>query len=318
MDKLLQQLTAPVSVSGREEAVAKVIETLAAPFGEIRQDGLGNLIVHRPGPGKRVLAAAHMDTVGLMVTYVDEKGFARFAPLGGMHPEKALSQRVRFENGAVGVICYERGADLKNLKPNDLYLDTAGQPVRVGDVASWASPPCFVGGKVISSFLDDRLGCAVCLRALELLGPTDNDVYVVFTVQEEVGRRGAGPAAYAVDPALAIAVDVCGIPDCPGEDAPNDLTLSGGPVVKHMDARILCHPDAVALLDRVGARLDIRTQPYVAEHGGTDAGSIFTVRGGVPTGVLCIPIRYTHTPNEIADLSVAGDCARLLAAALAE
>lgn len=318
MDKLLKQLIPPVSASGHEDAIRKVIAELGKAYGEVSTDALGNLIIHRPGSERRIMIAAHMDSVGLIVTFLEEGGFARFANLGGLKPVYIVGQRVRFENGVYGVICQDSGVEPKDLTVEKLYVDTAGTKVSVGDTAVFCGEPIFQDGKVISPYLDNRLGCAVCLRALELLPETDNDVFFAFTVQEEVGLRGAKPAAYAIEPDLAIAVDICGVPDTPGSFKPNALTLSGGPVIKLMDARVLCHPTVVDLLKNAAKRMKMKTQLQVTKHGGTDAGAMFNTRGGVPSGVLAIPIRYTHNPNEIADLTVAEDCARLLAEAISE
>lgn len=316
MDKLLRKLISPVAVSGREEAVSQRIAELAKPYGELIRDPMGNLMVHRPGPGRRIMTAAHMDSIGVMVTYVDERGFARFVSLGGMQLVAMIGQRVRFENGVVGVICVERGIAQKDLKPEHLYIDTAGEAVEIGDTAAYCAEPVFAGRKVISSYLDNRLGCAVCLRALELLRETDNDLWFVFTAQEELGLRGARPAAYTIQPDLAIAVDITGVPDTPGEKKQNALTLEGGPVIKLYDWSHIARPEVVSLLEQAAKDLGIQTQRLVAERGGTDAGGIMDTRGGVPTGCLAIPIRYTHSPNEIGDLEVAEACARLLAEAV--
>ena len=316
MDKLLRKLISPVAVSGRETAVSGLIAELAAPFGEVSRDRMGNLVVHKPGKGKRVMVAAHMDSIGVMVNYVDDKGFARFANLGGMQLVSMIGQRVRFENGTVGVVCVDRGVELRDLKPEHLYLDTAGVPVEIGDTAAYCAEPLFVGNKVLSPYLDNRLGCAVCLRALELLRETDNELYFVFTAQEEVGCRGAKPAAYAIQPDLALVVDICGVPDTPGEKKQNALTLDGGPVVKLMDWSHIAHPAVVALLEQTAEALGVKTQRLVAVSGGTDACTITESRSGVPSACLAIPIRYTHSPNELGDLEVAEACARLLAEAV--
>lgn len=316
MDKLLKQLVPPVSVSGRETEISKVIEALARPYGEISRDHLGNLVVHRPGFGRRILLAAHMDTVGIIATYVDEKGFVRFAPVGGLRVIPAIGQRVRFESGVIGVICFDRGVEPADLTADKLYVDTAGAKVELGETAAFCAEPVFTGNHVISPYLDNRLGCAVCLKALELLQDTDNDIFCVFTVQEEVGCRGAKPVAFTITPDLAIAVDICGLADFPGEKKPNSLTIDAGPVVKIMDAGVICHPTVVSLLEDSAKKTGITVQRYVAESGGTDAGAIANTRGGVPSGVLSIPIRYTHNPNEIANLDVAESCAKLLAEAI--
>lgn len=316
MDKLLRKLISPVAVSGRETAVSEIIAELAAPYGEVVRDRMGNLVVHRPGFGRRIMVAAHMDSIGVMVTYIDEKGFARFANLGGMQLVPMIGQRVRFESGVIGVISAERGVELKELKPEHLFIDTAGEPVAIGDTAAFCAEPVFAGKKVISPYLDNRLGCAVTLRAMELLKDTENEIFFVFTVQEEVGCRGARPVAFTIQPDLAIAVDICGVPDTPCKKKPNALSLEGGPVIKIMDANVIASPEIVSLLEQAGEDMGVKTQRLVTNAGGTDAGAIIGTRGGVPTGSLAIPIRYTHCPNEVGDLEVAENCARLLAEAI--
>lgn len=315
MDKLLKKLIAPVSPSGCEGAVAKVISELARPYGQISQDHLGNLVVHKNGNGKRIMVAAHMDTVGLVASYVDENGFVRFGKIGGVSPVALAGQRVIFENGVVGVVCYEQGTDLKELTLDQLFVDTAGQKVSVGDTAVYDGAPCFAGDRVISPYLDNRIGCAVCLKALELLQDGDNDIFCTFTVQEEVGTRGAGAAAFSICPDFAIAVDVCGVSDYPGKRT-GGLSIDAGPVVKLEDRSAICHKAVCELLLGSAEQEHIPVQRYVAVGGGTDTGVISRSRGGVPAGCLSIPIRYTHSPNEIANLRVAEQCARLLAAAL--
>ena len=316
MDKLLRKLLSPVAASGREEAVSRIIAELAKPYGELAMDRMGNLVIHRPGYGRRIMVAAHMDSIGIMVTYIDDKGFARFVHLGGMQLLPMIGQRVRFENGVIGVICAERGVEAKDLKPEHLFVDTAGEPVAIGDTAVYCAEPVFAGGKVISPYLDNRLGCAVALRALQLLRETENELFFVFTVQEEVYWRGARAAAFTIQPDLALAVDVCDVPDTPGKKKINALSLSGGPAVKLFDESFIAHPDVVSLLEQAGEELGIRTQRLVTDSGDNDAGGIVDTRGGVPTGCLAIPVRYAHSPNEIGDLAVAENCARLLAEAV--
>lgn len=318
MDKLLKKLIPPISVSGCERAITEVLKELCAPYGETASDHLGNLVLHKPGKGKRIMLAAHMDTVGLVATYIEDSGFVRFGKIGGMKLIPCVGQRVQFENGVIGVICTERDVEAKDVKEEKLYVDTLGQKVAPGDTAGFCDAPLFVDGKVMSHSLDNRLGCAVCLKAMELLKDTDNDIFCVFTVQEEVGRRGAGPAAFSICPDLAIAVDICGVEDMPGGSKQNALTLSGGPIVKYMDLRSISHPAVNKLLEQTAQELGMTVQRCVTNHGGTDASTILSSRGGVPSGTLSVPIRYTHTANELADLTMAQRCAELLAAAIAK
>ena len=318
MKNLLDKLVAPVSPSGCEANVSKVIAELAAPYGEVVSDNLGNLTVYKKGNGRRIMLAAHMDTIGFIATHIDDRGFVRFGTIGGIKPVNVVGHRVIFENDVIGIVCCERGTEPKDMTADTLYIDTAGAEVRVGDTAVFCGTPYFFGSKVISPYLDNRLGCAVCLKALELLQDTENEIFCTFTVQEEVGCRGARPAAYTICPDLAIAVDICGVPDTLGEDAPNSVTVAGGPVIKYMDRRTISSKAVCELLEKTAAEQGIAVQRYVTKQGGTDAGSMFDTRGGVPTGNLAIPIRYTHCPNELADMDVALQCAKLLAAVLAK
>ena len=318
MEKLLNKLIPPISVSGCETEISKVISQLGKAYGEVVSDKLGNLVIHKPGNGKRIMLAAHMDSVGVIVTYVEDNGYVRFGKIGGAKLLQMVGQRVRFENGVIGVICPENGVEPKDLDESKLYIDTLGEKVQIGDTATFCDEPYYVNGKVIAPRLDNRLGCAICLRALELLGETDNEIYCTFTVQEEVGRRGAKPAAYTIMPDLGIAVDICGVFDYPGGKKLDELKLEGGPIVKYMDQRMICHRDVIRLLEDTAKELDIPVQRYVTKRGGTDGSMIFDSRGGVPTGTLCVPIRYTHTANEVASLGMAEQCAKLLAAVIAK
>ncbi len=319
MKELLTRLVNAYGPSGREQAISRVIADLAAPFGEIFSDPLGNLIVHRPGRGRRVLVASHMDSLGLAVTYIEKEGFARFGALGGLQAAQLPGTRIRFENGTTGIVQKDASADLSELKITDLFIDTMGQQIFPGDVAIFDNTPRFSGDFVCGPSLDNRIGCAVALRTLHLCAEHEkntNDLYFVFTVQEEVGIRGAKTAAYAIDPQLAIAVDVCGAGDQPGSTIRADVSLGGGPVVMYMDKSTICHRSVVDALFAAGRSLEISCQGFAAAGGGTDAAVIHQTRSGVPTGILSIPTRYIHSPNELCCLSDAQACAQVLAAAI--
>ena len=313
MFDLIKQLVAPFGPSGRESAAAETIETLCAPYAQCSRDALGNVIAHRPGTGKRILIAAHMDTLGLVATYVDDKGFVRFGTLGGVNLAAALHQRVRFESGALAVVRADAGTELKDLSADKCYLDPCGEPVRLGEVAVFTGETERVGDLVVSPYLDNRVGCAIAIETLRQVAQAnlDADLYVAFTVQEEVGTRGAGVAAFGVAPELAVAIDVTGATDLPGCE--NEVTrVGGGPIVKLMDRSCLSHPAVTALLERSAQAQDIAVQHQAATRGGTDAGAISLSRGGVPTGNLAIANRCTHTPNEICSLADAAQCAAVL------
>ncbi|MFR4562073.1 MAG: hypothetical protein ACLT5P_13250 [Flavonifractor plautii] len=201
--EILQALNACHGPSGSEGAVAGVLRTLAAPYVDsCTTDALGNLICHKKGSGPKVLFAAHMDSIGLMVTYIDEKGFLRFGPVGGLSAHEVLGTPVRFANGTRGVVALEGKVEPKDMKLEHLYLDIGARNeaeakamVQVGDIAVYDTHAFCSGGRIFSPYLDDRIACAVLLMAMERLKNTENDLYFVFTVQEE-WTRGARTAAY--------------------------------------------------------------------------------------------------------------------------
>lgn len=308
---LIRDLTAVFGPSGQEQTVAKVISDLARPYvDEITTDTMGNLIAHKRGEGPKLMFAAHMDTIGLVVTYFEEDGTLRFGKLGGISPKEIRNVSIRFANGVMGTVKVHGKADEDKLTLDDLYLDIgagsweeAQSMVHTGDVAVFATAALPAGKRIISPYLDNRVSCAVLLKALERCGKSPYDLYMVFTVQEELGLRGAKTAAYGVDPDMAVAVDVTGAYDYPGAPKSGSTVLGGGAAIKVMDSSVICHPEMVERLSGLGKEKGIHTQLDVLTRGGTDAGAIHQSRLGVVTGGISIPCRYSHTPTSIADLS---------------
>lgn len=320
--ELIQTLNAAHGPSGDEEGIRERLAELARPLAdEISTDTMGNLIVRKLGSGPRVMLCAHMDSIGFIVTHVEENGFLRVGRLGGISPKEAAYTPVRFAGGVRGVIVPEEKADFGKLKLDECYVDigakdreTALKAVAVGDTLIYDSP-CFTNqGKVVSPYLDNRISCAILLKVLEEMELCPNDLYVVFTVQEEVGLRGAKPAAWAVDPDYAVVVDVTDVDDTPGSEKCGTVRLGKGPAIKIMDSSVICHPDMIQKLESQAKTLDMPTQRDIMRAGGTDAGVMHTTRIGVRTGGVSVPCRYIHTPVEMADLQDARDCAKLLCA----
>lgn len=320
--ELIQTLNAAHGPSGDEGGIREKLAELARPLAdEISTDTMGNLIVRKLGSGPRVMLCAHMDSIGFIVTHVEENGFLRVGRLGGISPKEAAYTPVRFAGGVRGVIVPEEKADFGKLKLDECYVDigakdreTALKAVAVGDTLIYDSP-CFTNqGKVVSPYLDNRISCAILLKVLEEMELCPNDLYVVFTVQEEVGLRGAKPAAWAVDPDYAVVVDVTDVDDTPGSEKCGTVRLGKGPAIKIMDSSVICHPDMIQKLESQAKTLDMPTQRDIMRAGGTDAGEMHTTRIGVRTGGVSVPCRYIHTPVEMADLQDARDCAKLLCA----
>lgn len=318
MKQLLQKLTETFSPSGYEDAIRAVIRAEVEPLAdEIRVDALGNLIV-RKGTlgkgGKRILVAAHMDEIGLIASHVDERGFVRFASIGGVFGRYLLSGRVRFLNGTQGLIGYDRLEKVTEIPSADkMFLDVGATsrkdcPVQVGDVAAFDRSFQDLGSRVIAKSLDNRTGVLVAIETLRALSSTPNEVYFVFTVQEEVGTIGAAAAAFGLEPEIVIAVDVTPTGDTP--DATKlEVALGKGPAVKIRDLGMLADPAVVRWMTRAADKARIPYQREVLTIGSTDARTMQVSRAGVPAGALSVPVRYVHSPSEMIDM---GDVQRTI------
>ena len=308
MKELVKELTESYGPSGVETQVTDVIRAHVAPLvDDVRVDALGSLIAHKEGDGPRILLDAHVDEIGVMVTYVDEKGFARFTRIGGVNPLTCIGSRVAFEDGTVGIIGVEEKRDDKDKVPKleQLYLDVGATgrddcPVQVGDPAVFVRPFTAQGTRLVAKAMDDRIGCAMLIETLRRLADTPHDLYVVFAVQEEVGLRGARTSAYGIEPDIGIAVDVTGTGDTP-EARPMAVKLGEGPAVKVQDRGMIAHPKVRRLLIERAEEAGIPYQLEVLERGTTDAAAMQLARSGVPAGCLSIPCRYIHSPSEMVD-----------------
>ena len=320
--EILEALNETHGPSGDEGSVRAKIEELARPFAdEVTADTLGNLIVHKKGDGPRVMLAAHMDSIGFIVTHIEKEGFLRVGRLGGIAPKEAAYSAVRFKNGVRGVFVPEEKAEFGRLKLDECFLDIGAKDeadakklVQVGDTCVYDGPVRVQGSRVTAPYLDDRIACAVLLCALERIEKPACDLYLVFTVQEEVGLRGAKTAAWWAGPDVGIAGDVTDVDDTPGSEKYGTTQLGKGAAVKVMDSSVICHPEVVARLEELAKAEGIPVQRDILRAGGTDAGAIHTARFGVKTGGISIPCRYIHTPAETADLEDIRACVALTVA----
>jgi len=324
MKDLIRRLTETYGPSGHEERIREVIKgEIEGLADEVRTDALGNLIATRHGPkgAQKVMLSAHMDEIGIIVSYIDDKGFCRFQPVGGVSALNLCGGRVLFENGTVGVIGLEKLEDPSKVPPLEkFYIDVGAKskedcPVQVGDVACFLRSFEDRGGRLIAKALDDRIGCAVQIGVMRELKATSHEVSFVFSVQEELGLRGAQTSAYGLDPELGIAVDVTRTGDTP--EAPTmAVELGRGPAIKVKDSGMIVHPAVKDLLVRTAEANGIPYQLEVLERGTTDARVIQTSRAGVPTGCLSIPCRYVHSPSEMVDYEDVLNAVKLLTALL--
>ncbi len=329
MKTLLPKLVDAIGPSGFEDPIRQLIqEETAAWCDESWTDSMGNLYVRKrgSGSGRRIMVAAHMDEIGVIVTQIDDNGFLRFANIGTLARKTLLGARVRFANGTVGVISHD-GGTRSEIVGSELpdqhrwYIDVGATgrddlPVGVGDVAVFAHPFVDLGRRVIVGGADDRLGCAVAIDALRRLESLPHEVVFVFTVQEELGARGARVAAYHLRPHLAVALDVTPTGDVPKDELTVAVELGKGPAIPVADRGLVSHPQLrQALLDVAQAHA-IPTQQFVLTIGSTDAATIQPTRGGVPSANIMLPCRYTHTPSEMADWQDIEQAVQLLVAFL--
>ncbi|HOA35627.1 MAG TPA: M42 family metallopeptidase [Bacillota bacterium] len=314
METLIKELVEAYGPSGEEAAVRELIEEkIKDSVDRTFTDNLGNLFAIREGAAPLLMFSAHMDEIGVIVTHIDDNGFLRIAPIGGVAPHLLVGQRLSFKNGVTGTVYHEKIKALKELDWPKLYLDigaagaaAAREHIRIGDMACLHQPFVNLGGRYMAKAMDDRIGCAVLVEAARRLpGSLPQGVCFVFSVQEEVGLRGATTAAYRLEPDYGFAVDVTLVGDTP--EAPlMAVSLGQGPAIKVKDRSVLCHPRVRELMIETAEKHKIPYQLEVLERGGTDAGAIHLSREGVPSGAISIPCRYVHSPSEMVD---AGDVA---------
>ncbi len=327
---ILKELVKYRCVSGRENGISRAIQKMTAPYADsVSSDALGNLIVFKKGAAenaKRLMLCAHMDEIGFMTTSVSEDGYIKFAPIGGINYTAAAFCEVVFENGTRGVMAPEVDRKAKKGEKSELGFDNcyvdigaknrreAEKKVSVGDCFAVKPSLCRLSsGRVSGRPVDDRIGCAVLIKALEQAERFENDTYFVFSVQEELGLRGSKTAAYGIMPDYGVAVDVCASFDTPGKkDGPS--RLGGGACIKIKDASVMCDGDFVRLLQRTADENGIPWQPEILTRGGTDAASMQTAGAGCRAGGISVPTRYTHTPSETFDIKDAEAACRLVSA----
>ena len=321
MKELIEQLTAVYGPSGREGSVADLIESLVKDKVDgVRRDALGNLICEKKGNGKkRIMFAAHMDHIGLIVTHADKEGYLRVSNVGGISINHSRARRVKFANGVEGVLYEQALKDNEKSKLSTLYIDIGAKDeaealsmVELGDIAVYAEPAFAVGEhRLVSPAMDDRVACALLIGLLKNLPEDRCDIVAVFTAQEEVGARGAAVSAYAIEPDEGIALDVTPAGDIP-ELKLNAVKLGEGPAVKIKDSASISNPGVVKRMLAAGKAAGVACQREVLPYGGTDAGVMQISRGGMPVGTLSIPCRYVHSACEMVDLRDVDGALKLL------
>ncbi len=321
--KLLKDIVRVYGPSSNEKKIREFIrEEIKDYVDEINVDVMGNLIARKKGEGKKIMISAHMDQIGLMAIDIDENGFIRFTNIGGISPFNTLSQQVIFENGTIGAVFAEPVDDISKLKLENMYIDIgaktkeeAEEKVNIGDICVYNTELVENDNVVFTPYLDDRVGCFIAIEAIKAIKETKNDLYFVFSVQEEVGLRGAKTAAYGVDPDIGMSLDVTIHGDTPKAKR-FAISLHKGAAIKVKDNSLICHPKVREMLVQLAKENNIPYQMEVLEFGGTDSGAIHVNKSGVPSGVISIPTRYVHSTIEMASKSDINNCTELLIAFL--
>lgn len=337
-EALLKRLIETPGVPGREEQQREIArEELGFLTDEVRTDALGSVIgTKKGGDDVRVMVAAHTDEIGFLVKHIDDKGFLRLQTLGGHDPANMVSQRlvVTTANGEAfrGVLQPQRKpphiateADKKTPKADEFFVDL-GMPaeevkekVRVGDYAVMDRTLEKVGENFVGKAMDDRVGVFVMYEALRALGGHEATVYAAATSQEEVGLRGAAASGAALEPTVVVALDVTLAVDVPGGGNENEISALGkGVALKIMDGYSISHPKLVEHFRAIAEREGIPHQMEILPFGGTDAGGVQRLHGGIPAITLSIPCRYVHTPNEMVNAEDVQAAITLLARYLEE
>ena len=324
---ILKELSKIPSPTGSEGEIADKIASFSKPFvDEVYRDAMGNLIAHKVGMGKKLMLCAHMDTIGCIATYFDDKGYVRFGALGGLDTTALYNIPVTFTNGVEGVISSDTKVEAKDRKLHNFYIDIGAESKEEAlNMVPLGTPAYFKGEvrklgnhKISAPYLDNRAGASILLALIADLPKTDYDLYFVFSSQEEVGLRGAKVAAFDIEPDFALAIDVTDTGDLPESDIKMEVSLGNGAAIKIMDRSVICHPKITSALQECAKENDIPFQNEIMTDGGTDAGAIHLSRGGVVSGGISIPTRYIHTPCEVCDERDVDSAIKLLKAALSK
>jgi putative aminopeptidase FrvX len=320
MNELIQKLVEAYGPSGFEDQVRELIRAEIESYAdEYAVDAMGNLTALKKGTGKglTVMVAAHMDEIGLMITHITDEGFLRFTNIGGIRAHTLLGSRVQFADGRIGIVYSDRIQDSGRVHPlNKHYIDVGATsredcPVSVGDAVGFVRPFFAQGSRLVAKSMDDRIGCVVGIEALKRLRKTPHNVYFVFSVQEEVGTRGAQAAANEINPDVGIALDITATGDVP-EALPMAVNLGAGTAIKVKDGGMIAHHGLVKLMRQRAEEAKILHQLEVLISGTTDARPMQIANSGCAAGCISIPCRYAHTQSEMVDANDVENSIKLL------
>jgi tetrahedral aminopeptidase len=336
--ELLQKICETPGAPGFEQRIRELVIKEVTPLvGEVSIDNMGNVIALKRGKErKKVMVAAHMDEIAFIVTHIDDEGFLRFHPLGGFDPKTLTAQRVIIhgKRDIIGVMgskpIHLMNAEERNkVTPISEYFIDVGMTkkevekiVSVGDPVTRERHLIEMGDCVNSKSIDNRVSVFILIETLRALKDVEvpYDIYGVFTVQEEVGMRGAISSAHLIDPDFGLGLDVTIAFDVPGAGPHEHVTrLGNGAAIKIMDGSVISDYRMVNFLKKTAEAHQIKWQPEILPGGGTDTAGVQRYgKKGAISGAISIPLRHIHQTIELAHKGDIADCIRLLAAALSE
>lgn len=328
---LLRKLTEAHGVPGQEDAIREIVREELKDICEISVDSMGNMhCVRNRGGAKKLMLAAHMDEIGFVVKYIDDKGFLRLQPLGGWDPRQMASQRVLVHT-AEGQL---NGTLMASQKPKhmlsaeeaskapviDNYFvdcglsgEDAKKRISIGDMVTMNRTLMEMGNLLTCKCMDDRVAVYIMIEAVKAAKDLGVELHAVATVQEEIGLRGAAASGSAIAPDICVAIDITLANDIPGIPEQDSVTRLGqGAAIKVLDSSLICHPKVVKHFRTLAEQHEIKYQLEVLSAGGTDAGAVQRLHGGIPSFTLSIPTRYVHTVNETVHRDDVDACVELL------
>ncbi len=326
--QLLFDLMDALGPSGYEQEVRSIIaNTIKHYVDDLTVDKLGNLIAHKKGKGQKIMLAAHMDEIGLMISQIKDNGRIFFVPLGGIEPLTLIGEQVKIigEKGIMwGIITTEEihaDFEVKRLpQMEDLYVDTGLSKTGLSEVGvhegAYMVPyndAIYLGnnGIISGKACDDRIGCYSMIDLIKRLhGHKTDDLYFVFTVQEEIGLYGAGTAAYRLDPDWGIAVETTSAEDF--EERYPSRIMGHGPALILKDAEIISNKCLNNSIRTLAKNNKIPLQLRVEETGTTDATKIMLSKGGIPSTVISVAVRNIHSTMGISSIQDIHNQTRIL------
>ncbi len=321
MKELLEKLCNSSGISGHEDEIRALMKKELSKYGDTEVDKFGNVICSKGSGSPKIMLAAHMDEIGLLVKHIDEKGFIRFIGMGGIDDETlpAIKIKILTETGEIPGIVGFKPPHLKKdeeakkkIKLEEMYIDTGlsaeevKKKVQIGDPVVFDSNFIDLGDNVIGKALDNRAGCLVLIEVMKQLRDFKGTVYAVATAQEEIGLKGARTSAFKINPDFALAIDVSISGDTPDiNETETDIKMGGGPcitVVESSGRGLVPSPQVKKHLIKCAKDAGIPYQLEATKGGMTDAAIIYMTNEGIRTGGVSVPTRYIHSPNSICNM----------------